>query len=122
MSVGVYVLYFNSGDIYIGSTENLFERIYEHSKPNKKWNFSDLKKIKYKICKKSGFHLMLEYMLIKKIRPSLNSQYIHSVRQNDKKKYIHNLNAQKILNIKLKNKEKVQKYRDKLREKEWNSF
>lgn len=78
----VYVLYFHGKRIYIGSTESLRKRIFSHhvllsgksmcGGGTPKMNFMYLK---YKLCEKYGYWLMLEAALIRRLKPKMNNGF-----------------------------------------------
>ena len=73
---GVYVFYFASGKLYIGSTINLRNRLSDHSVFHEARLRLDIPMaVKYKICIKYGCWLMLEARLIKRLEPSFNKQF-----------------------------------------------
>lgn len=77
----VYVVYFSSGGLYIGSTTNLKKRIYGHCIFKRAaFQLDYVVQIKYKICIKYGCWLMLEARLIRKLMPKLNRRF-HFVRK-----------------------------------------
>jgi excinuclease UvrABC nuclease subunit len=90
---GVYAVYINDRLGYIGSTENIRDRLRGHrfghrgKSPEglRYYSFKGLEdilkiRVKYKLCK-PGYHLMLEYLLIRRLKPFLNIQGNPSIKQ-----------------------------------------
>lgn len=72
----VYVFYFASGKLYVGSTINLHNRLLTHSIYHTARIHLDIPMtIKYKICRRYGCWLMLEARLIKRLEPQFNKQF-----------------------------------------------
>lgn len=85
---GVYVLYEGLHPVYVGQSVNLLGRLRQHAgqlqKQNGKANDGVLPQttrsedlsLKYKVCRRDGEWLALEYRLIKKLRPKNNRTII----------------------------------------------
>lgn len=77
---GIYVMYFKYGEIYIGSSINLSQRMRGHNGFKKTGNIHEFSGLKYKICKKFGSWLMDEARLIRKLNPCLNKKTLQKIR------------------------------------------
>lgn len=76
---GVYVIYKAGFKPYVGSAVNLQERFFLHSK-------KDLDRVKYKLSKKLGDWLMLEYRLATRLKRKLRNRFEYRVPRKEEAK------------------------------------
>lgn len=72
---GVYVLYHKDRVFYVGESENLRRRVTNHELlPTAIWPDSH---IKAKVCNKLGEWHMIEYRLIRRLKPNKNTKFVY---------------------------------------------
>jgi len=79
---GCYAIYRGRTLVYIGSTQNLNARLENHWRDSKRWGVTPNTPltIKVRVSRKAGDWLMIEYRLIKRLRPEVNRFWIRPPR------------------------------------------
>ncbi len=71
---GVYAIFYEEDLVYIGQSENLFKRLRYHEQlPADKRSDS---RVKVRMCPKLGESRMIEFRLLRRLRPLLNKKHV----------------------------------------------